>query len=629
MKRRGRGFADGADVNAGDEADVSGDVAASQDARGITRCVAERRPRLAKGWRARVSDLARVSETTRPEKHAMTRANDDGPAPYSNTSPEVLEVLSPERSAIHSTTKCPSAYDVAGPRARVAADRARASRRFWKTMSSSESAAIARTLLAGLENETRALDASAFSLRETVYEKKRLAETFALAKTPRAGVEGGGGARGERPRRATTTRRRVWRRVCGSRLTENKKHAVAAAPARAARRARCGLRAACGPPLGGGARRAPQRRRATYRDAVGGVAPTRATRRRRVRPRGKPVERDVSARARRASGRGRRGEEGARSRDKGRARCARALAYGRALGVQAESRYPPGAGPRASSSRRWRFGIAIRIARNCDARVDARVESATMAAARFLFGGDAAAVFPRARGSREQHASRFGETSGVSSFTERKSAALEGVLRAGGSRAGAGSRTRRRKLPRARERRLAEAEIARLRRRVEELLDARVEDDRALGESCASTGASVERVGLGRVGSFAMRTTTPRGVLARARGGRGHPRGFRVGPRERDAGDAGAIEDKRRAESDRANAIEAMERSRTRSSAGEARDDFVSIDARSDRDDAAFVSARRYEYAIRIRAPRRGAGLRRVRVARRDSSRRTASRDRV
>ena len=79
MKRRGRGFADGADVNAGDEADVSDDVPRAK-ARAASR---DASPSDVPDWPvedgARVSDLARLGDDIciTPEKHAMTRANDD------------------------------------------------------------------------------------------------------------------------------------------------------------------------------------------------------------------------------------------------------------------------------------------------------------------------------------------------------------------------------------------------------------------------------------------------------------------------------------------------------------------------------------------------------------------------
>ena len=353
MKRRGRGFADGADVNAGDEADVSGDVlraktrAASRDAS----------PSDVPDWPkdgARVSDLARLGDDITPEKHAMTRANDDGPAPYSNTSPEVLEVLSPERSAIHSTTKCPSAYDVevdlASP---VAADRARLEALLEDASFESAASARAAALLAGLENETRALDASAFSLRETVYEKKRLAETFALQRLQASKAAVALAARfASRDDDARDAMRR-WRR-----LTENKKNTRWRPRSARGGDTRCGVRVAWST-AGPRTPRAHSWRRATRRDAVrgaradardlcGGARVARASSRRRV----------GGARATR-EGRGRRGEEGARSRDKGRAGCARALACMDARSGFGQSRYRSRVserGRRRLLSRRWRFG---------------------------------------------------------------------------------------------------------------------------------------------------------------------------------------------------------------------------------------------------------------------------------
>ena len=173
-----------------------------------------------------------------------------------------------------------------------------------------------------------------------------------------------------------------------------------------------------------------------------------------------------------------------------------------------------------------------------NARVDARVESVTMAAARFLFGGDAAAVFARSRVARATR--RVLETPRVSSFTERKiggvskaSCALGGFVLGGRLAHSAAEASARSK------RRLAEAEIARLRRRVEEPLDARVEDDRALGESFTDP-EGVRRASDSGASALSRCASRSRRARARERGGRGHPRGFRVGPRERDAGDAGS-----------------------------------------------------------------------------------------
>ena len=335
------------------------------------------------------------------------------------------------------------------------------------------------------------------------------------------------------------------------------------------------------------------RRRADARDLFRRRARWRASSRRRV------------GGARDARGnRGRRGEEGARSRDKGRAGCARALACMDARSGFGQSRY---------RSRRRGRGAFFREDGDSDrdsdrpelkknARVDARVESVTMAAARFLFGGDAAAVFARSRVARATR--RVLETSRVSSFTERK---IGGVSKAP---CALGVRARGRLAHSAAEasarskRRLAEAEIARLRRRVEELLDARVEDDRALGESFTDPEASVEASDSGASALFAMRESLA--ACSRAR----EADADTLAVSESDRASAtramrGAIEDKRRAESDRANAIEAMERS-----GAEARE---ARDALSDALERRLATTRlsfppgdtntRYEYELRGVAP--------------------------
>ena len=597
MKRRGRGFAgDEADVNAGDEADVSGDVpraktrAASRDAS----------PSDVPDWPedgARVSDLARLGDDITPEKHAMTmtRANDDddGPAPYSNTSPEVLEVRErPERSAIH--TKCPSAYDVAV----VAADRARLEALLEDASFESAASARAAALLAGLENETRALDASAFSLRETVYEKKRIAETFALQRLQASKAAVALAARFASRDDEKRDAMRRWRR-----LTENKKHAVAAAK-RARRRhlvrnARRAINrwAAHAARTAGGARLvatrfAASRRRArlisaarAWRGVVEETGRRRARRARaadaaarKARVRVTRVARDALARWRlwtRARGSGSRGIGAAY-------RGAGAGVFFREDGVAGDSDRPE-------------------LKKN--ARVDARVENVMMAAARFLFGGDAAAVFARSRVARATR--RVLETSRVSSFTERKiggvskaSCALGGFVLGGRLAHSAAEASARSK------RRLAEAEIARLRRRVEELLDARVEDDRALGESFTDPDASVEASDSGASALFAMRES----LAACSRAREADADTLAVSESDRVSATRamrGAIEDKRRAESDRANAIEAMERS-----GAEARE---ARDALSDALERRLATTRlsfppgdtntRYEYELRGVAP--------------------------
>ena len=238
-----------------------------------------------------------------------------------------------------------------------------------------------------------------------------------------------------------------------------------------------------------------------------------------------------------------------------------------------------------------------------NARVDARVESVTMAAARFLFGGDAAAVFARSRVARATR--RVLETSRVSSFTERKIGGVSKASRAlGGSVLGARLAHSAAEAPARSTRRLAAAVIARLRRRVEELLDARVEDDRALGESFTDPEASVEASDSGASALFAMRESLAACSLAR------EADADTLAGSESDRASAtramrGAIEDKRRAESDRANAIEAMERS-----GAEARE---ARDALSDALERRLATTRlsfppgdtntRYEYELRGVAP--------------------------
>ena len=553
MKRRGRGFADGADVNAGDEADVSDDVPRAK-ARAASR---DASPIDVPDWPvedcARVSDLARLGDDIciTPEKHAMTRANDDddGAAPY--TSPEVLEVLSPDLSI--DTTECPSAYDVAVDLASpLAADRARLEALLEDAERERAAGARAAALLAGLENEARALDASAFTFRETVHEKKRVAETFAAHRLRASKAAVALAARfASRDEDARDAMRR-WRR-----LAENRKHAVAAA--KRARR-RHALRSA---------RRAVHRWAAHAARAAGGarlVATRFAASRRRARL-------DAAARAWRGvvEETGRRRARRARAADvalrKARVRVTRvardALArwrlWVRARGSGSRGFGAAGAGEGVFFREDGVAGDSDRPERKKNARVDARVESVSMAAARFLFGGDAAVVFARSRVARATR--RVLETSRVSSFAERKfggvskaSCALGGFVLGGRLAHSAAEASARSK------RRLAEAEIARLRRRVEELLDARVEDDRALGESFTDPDASVEVSDSGASALFVMRES----LAACSRAREADAETLAISESDRASATRamrGAIEDKRRAESDRANAIEAMERS--------------------------------------------------------------------
>ena len=200
---------------------------------------------------------------------------------------------------------------------------------------------------------------------------------------------------------------------------------------------------------------------------------------------------------------------------------------------------------------------------------DARVGGSCMAkAARFLFGGDAAAsTSPRSRVARATR--RVLETSRVSSFTERKigggsaSCALGGFV-LGGRLAAA----RRRKLPRARSGD-APAEVARLRRRARgSSVDARVEDDRALGDvlhETKETAAYRRSVVAETIGTRRQARSPSRGDEAVAEVARSRLRDRRsrfARPRSATArppcGGA-SIEDKRRAESDRIELLEVVD----------------------------------------------------------------------
>jgi len=599
MKRRGRGFADGADVNAGDEADVSDDVpraktrAASRDAS----------PSDVPDWPvedgARVSDLARLGDDTciTPEKHAMTRANDDDDdaAPY--TSPEVLEVLevlSPDLSIdTIDTTECQrTTYDVAVDLASpVAADRARLEALLEDASRERAAGARAAALLAGLENEARALDASACTFRETVTEKKRVAETFAAHRLRASKAAVALAARFMSRDDDARDAMRRWRR-----LAENRKHAVAAA--KRARR-RHALRSA---------RRAVHRWAEHAARAAGGarLVATRfaaARRRARLNAAARAWRGVVEETGRRRALRARAADVAAR---KARVRVTRvardALARWRLW-----TRAKRGSGGRGIGSAG--AGDSDHPERKKNARVDAAaVESVSMAAmARFLFGGDAAAVFARSRVARATR--RVLETSRVSSFAERKiggvskaSCALGGFVLGGRLAHSAAEASARSK------RRLAEAEIARLRRRVEELLDARVEDDRALGESITDPDASVEASDK-KSASALFATRESLAACSRAREADAET----LAVSESDRASAtrlmrGAIEDKRRAESDRANAIEAMERSGAE--AREARDALSdALERRLDISTRLFFSFppgdtnTRYEYELHGLAP--------------------------
>ena len=606
MKRRGRGFADGADVNAGDEADVSDDVpraktrAASRDAS----------PSDVPDWPvedgARVSDLARLGDDIciTPEKHAMTRANDDDDdAPY--TSPEVLEVLevlSPDLSI--DTTECPSAYDVAVDLASpVAADRARLEALLEDASRERAAGARAAALLAGLENEARALDASACTFRETVTEKKRVAETFAAHRLRASKAAVALAARFMSREDDARDAMRRWRR-----LAENRKHAVAAA--KRARR-RHALRSA---------RRAVHRWAEHAARAAGGarLVATRfaaARRRARLNAAARAWRGVVEETGRRRALRARAADLAAR---KARVRVTRvardalarwrlwtrARAFMGSRGIGAA-----GAGEGVFFREDGVAGDSDRPERKKNARVDAAaVESVSMAAmARFLFGGDAAAVFARSRVARATR--RVLETSRVSSFAERKiggvskaSCALGGFVLGGRLAHSAAEASARSK------RRLAEAEIARLRRRVDELLDARVEDDRALGESITDPDASVEASDK-KSASALFATRESLAACSRAREADAET----LAVSESDRASAtrlmrGAIEDKRIAESDRANAIEAMERSGAE--AREARDALSdALERRLDISTRLFFSFppgdtnTRYEYELHGLAP--------------------------
>lgn len=350
MKRRGRGFADGADVNAGDEADVSDDVPRAK-ARAASR---DASPSDVPDWPvedgARVSDLARLGDDIciTPEKHAMTRANDDDDdaAPY--TSSEVLEVLSPDLSI--DTTECPSAYDVAVDLASpVAADRAR----LEALLEDAERERAAGAARGGASRRARERGARSRRLGAHVPRDGPREEAcrgdLRRAQAPR--VEGGGRARGA----LRVARRRRARRDAAMAPPRRKQETRGGGREARAAEARAAERAPRGPPLGR-ARRARRRRRATRRDAVRGVAPTRATRRGGARVARRRRGDGSAARAPR-EGRGRCVEESARPRDAGRAGCARALAFMDARSGSGQSRFRSRRrGRRRLLSRRWRRG---------------------------------------------------------------------------------------------------------------------------------------------------------------------------------------------------------------------------------------------------------------------------------
>ena len=184
-------------------------------------------------------------------------------------------------------------------------------------------------------------------------------------------------------------------------------------------------------------------------------------------------------------------------------------------GIGADSSEAPG--DRRLLSRRWRWiAISDRLELKKNARASTRASRVSRWPLRALCSAATPPPSSRARGSRERRVAFWKRLAFRHSLKENRRR-LEGVLRVWGVRARGRLAHSAAEASARSKRRLAEAEIARLRRRVEELLDARVEDDRALGESFTDPEASVEASDSGASALFAMRESRSRRARARER----------------------------------------------------------------------------------------------------------------
>lgn len=205
---RGRGFADGVEVHAGDEADVETRDDPHAKARASPRDAAPRdvlgEPEDDGGHpAARVSDLAPGDDIT-PKKHRAIDDDDASEDAYASYSAARLleESASPgssrgssggDNSLDHpwtppTTLRASNSFGAArelhagedvSTESPVSADRARLEALLADAVSERETNARAAALLSGFETSTRAIKEMALKFENVVHEKKRVADAFA------------------------------------------------------------------------------------------------------------------------------------------------------------------------------------------------------------------------------------------------------------------------------------------------------------------------------------------------------------------------------------------------------------------------------------------------------------------
>ena len=205
---RGRGFADGVEVHAGDEADVETRDDPHAKARASPRDAAPRdvlgEPEDDGGHpAARVSDLAPGDDIT-PKKHRAIDDDDASEDAYASYSAARLleESASPgssrgssggDNSLDHpwtppTTLRASNSFGAArelhagedvSAESPVSADRARLEALLADAVSERETNARAAALLSGFETSTRAIEEMALKFENVVHEKKRVADAFA------------------------------------------------------------------------------------------------------------------------------------------------------------------------------------------------------------------------------------------------------------------------------------------------------------------------------------------------------------------------------------------------------------------------------------------------------------------
>ena len=205
---RGRGFADGVEVHAGDEADVETRDDPHAKARASPRDAAPRdvlgEPEDDGGHpAARVSDLAPGDDIT-PKKHRAIDDDDASEDAYASYSAARLleESASPgssrgssggDNSLDHpwtppTTLRASNSFGAArelhagedvSAESPVSADRARLEALLADAVSERETNARAAALLSGFETSTRAIKEMALKFENVVHEKKRVADAFA------------------------------------------------------------------------------------------------------------------------------------------------------------------------------------------------------------------------------------------------------------------------------------------------------------------------------------------------------------------------------------------------------------------------------------------------------------------